>query len=53
MKETGFPRVQPAVDASINDQNQYVFEEFIDPARQTRVTDASLWEVRLGVKYTF
>lgn len=53
MYEGGFPRYQPSVDASINDSNQYVFEEFIAPARQVRVSDASLWEIRLGLKYEF
>ena len=41
------------MDASINDNNQYVYEEFIEPARQVRVSDASLWEVRLGLRYDF
>jgi len=53
MYETSFPRAQEVVDASINDQGQYVFEEFIKPAGQTRVADASLWEVRMGVRYDF
>jgi len=51
--ETSFPRAQAAVEASINDLGQYVFEEFLDPTGQSRVTDASLWEMRFGVKYKF
>ena len=51
--ETSFPRAQPAVQASINDAGQYVYESFIDPAGQTRVGDASLWSVRVGVNYKF
>ena len=51
--ETSFPRAQPAVQASINDAGQYVYESFIDPAGQTRVGDASLWSIRVGVNYKF
>ncbi|REL37372.1 TonB-dependent receptor [Thalassotalea euphylliae] len=51
--ETSFPRAQEMVAASINDNGQYVYEEFIQPQGQTRVADASLWEVRVGVKYDF
>ena len=53
MYETSFPRAQEIVGSSINDNGQYVFEEFIKPTGQTRVADASLWEVRIGVKYDF
>lgn len=53
LEEAGFPYYQSIVDASINDQGQFVYEEFFEPAGQGRVTDASLWEVRLGVKYRF
>ena len=53
LKEASFPRQQSVVDASINDAGQYVYNAFITPAGQTRVADASLWEVRAGVKYTF
>lgn len=51
--ETSFPRAQDAVVASINDAGQYVFEEFLDPNGPTRQTDASSWEVRVGVSYDF
>lgn len=51
--ETSFPRAQAAVDAGINNQGQYVFNDFIQPAGQTRVGDASLWELRIGVDYKF
>ncbi|GLX81898.1 TonB-dependent receptor [Thalassotalea eurytherma] len=53
MYEASFPRAQPMIDASINDAGQYVFNEFIEPAGQTRVADASLWEMRVGIKYDF
>ena len=53
LKEAGFPYYQSGVDASVNGDGQYVFNEFFEPAGQGRVTDASLWEVRLGVKYRF
>ncbi len=42
------------VSASINDQNQYVFESFIEGnTEQDIVNEASLWEIRLGVSYNF
>jgi hypothetical protein len=53
MYETSFPRAQEIIDASINDSGQYVFNEFITPQGQTRVADASIWEMRMGVKYDF
>jgi len=53
MYETSFPRAQPAVKASINDNGQYVYEDFIKPSGQTRVADASLWEMRVGIRYDF
>ncbi|WP_444893811.1 carboxypeptidase regulatory-like domain-containing protein [Microbulbifer sp. TRSA001] len=53
MYEGGFPRYQSAVTASIDNQGRYVFEEFLDPAGQTRVTDASLWSARMGIRYEF
>tara|TARA_R110002167_G_scaffold126186_1_gene306791 strand:+ start:19 stop:3183 length:3165 start_codon:yes stop_codon:yes gene_type:complete len=53
LKEASFPRQQSVVDASINDAGQYVYNSFIVPSGQTRVADASLWEVRVGVNYKF
>ncbi|HEX7061116.1 MAG TPA: carboxypeptidase regulatory-like domain-containing protein [Woeseiaceae bacterium] len=61
MKEQSFPRNLPLVGLDedgvdggpINDQGQYVYSFFQTPAPQGRVADASLWEVRLGVKYNF
>ena len=53
MYEGSFPRYQAAVQTSIDDQGRYVFEEFLDPAGQTRVADASFWQARLGIRYQF
>lgn len=53
MYETSFPRAQEMVAASINENGQYVYEEFIQPTGQTRVADASLWELRMGIRYDF
>ncbi|UHQ55741.1 TonB-dependent receptor [Microbulbifer sp. YPW16] len=53
MYEGGFPRYQAAVSAGVDEQGRYVFEEFLDPAGQTRVADASLWRARLGIRYQF
>ena len=54
LKEASFPRTQPVVQASIDSMtNQYVFEEFFEPAGQSIKQDASLWEVRIGLRYSF
>ncbi len=45
--------LQKAVTADINDQGQYVFEEFHAPAGGSVEVNPSLWEVRLGVRYSF
>lgn len=51
--EASFPRSQAAVDMSTDDQGRYVYNEFLDPAGTTRVGDASLWKMRVGVRYEF
>ncbi|GAA6152687.1 TonB-dependent receptor [Pseudoteredinibacter isoporae] len=51
--EPSFPRSQPIVAASINDNGQYVYEEFIKPAGETRVARPSFWELWIGVEYKF
>jgi len=54
LREAGFPRNQAVVDMEISDDGSYyIFEEFIDPPGQGRVSDPSLWEVRIGVTYRF
>ncbi|WP_299080147.1 TonB-dependent receptor [uncultured Paraglaciecola sp.] len=40
------------IEASINDQGQYSYNEFL-PFEQSVVRSPSLWEVRVGVKYKF
>lgn len=54
LKEASFPRAQGVVEVDITDDNsQYIYEEFVRPGGQGRVTDASLWEVRIGLTYRF
>ncbi|MGL6161842.1 TonB-dependent receptor [Microbulbifer sp.] len=53
MYQGGFPYYQAAVSASMDEEGRYVFEEFLDPAGQARVSDASLWQARLGISYQF
>ncbi|MCB1646787.1 MAG: hypothetical protein KDI36_15115, partial [Pseudomonadales bacterium] len=54
LREASFPRYQSVVDASIDaGTGKYVFNEFFEPSSQSRATDASLWEMRLGVRYVF
>ncbi|MCV6622306.1 MAG: TonB-dependent receptor [Cellvibrionaceae bacterium] len=51
--EPSFPRSQAIVDASINDDGKYVFNEFIKPAGETRVARPSFWELWVGIEYKF
>ena len=54
LREASFPRVRDVVDASYSDDySQYVFESFSDPGQLPRVGSASLWSIRIGVKYDF
>ena len=51
LKEGDF--LQGAVTATITDDGKYSYNEFNSPSPSSRVTDPSLWEVRIGVKYDF
>jgi hypothetical protein len=53
LEEVSFPLLQATVDASINGDGQYVFEEFLQPSGESRVANASLWKVRIGLSYRF
>lgn len=52
LKEAGFPRTDDVVNMDIVD-GQYLFQSFQTPGGQSRSTQASLWEMRIGVKYSF
>ena len=51
LKEGSF--LQGAVVTSITDEGQYSYDSFTNPSPKSRVTDASLWEIRIGIKYDF
>ena len=52
--EAGFPRTQSIVDMDVTDDgSQYIFQEYIEAPGQGRVTDASLWKIRIGLSYRF
>lgn len=54
LKEQSFPRNLQLVGFSLDTaNNQYVYEEFFTPAPQSRVADASLWNIVVGVSYDF
>jgi hypothetical protein len=54
LREAGFPRNQPVVNMRLSDdRTAYVFEEFIEPSGQGRISDPSLWEIRVGLTYRF
>lgn len=51
LKEGDF--LQGAVTASITNDGEYSYDEFHNPSSSSRVTDPSLWEMRIGIKYDF
>jgi hypothetical protein len=51
--EAPFPRLQALVDASLNGEGQFVYEELLQPPGQSVVTAASLWKARIGLSYRF
>jgi hypothetical protein len=54
LREASFPRAQALVDMKISeDGTQYVYEQFVEPSGQGRVSDPSLWEFRIGLTYRF
>ncbi len=54
LREASFPRTQGIVDMEISDDGtQYIYEEYIEAGGQGRISDPSLWEVRVGVSYRF
>ena len=53
-KEAAFPRAETTVGVGV-DQNtgQLLFNTFSEPGGQDRSQDASLWEIRFGIRYDF
>ncbi|MGQ0835417.1 MAG: TonB-dependent receptor, partial [Gammaproteobacteria bacterium] len=52
--EQSFPHNLQLVEFTRNaTTNQYNFNTFVTPAGQARVSDASLWEIRFGINYSF
>lgn len=52
LKEASFPLTDDVVNMDIVD-GKYLYQSFVNPGGQSRATQASLWEVRVGVKYEF
>jgi outer membrane receptor for ferrienterochelin and colicin len=54
LRQVSFPRRQAIVDMEVSeDGRQYIYESYIEPSGQGRVTDPSLWEIRVGLTYRF
>jgi hypothetical protein len=51
--EASFPQTAAVVDADINAQGQYVFNEFTNRDPQGRVATPSLWRMTVGIEYKF
>ena len=52
LKEAGFPRTDDVVNMDIVD-GKYLYQSFVTPGGQSRATQASLWELLIGLKYEF
>lgn len=52
LNEAGFPLTDDVVAGRIVN-GQYVYDSFFTPSIASRVTRPSLWEVRVGVRYSF
>ena len=53
MYQAGFPQYTEVVSAYRNASGQYVFDQFLDPGIQSRVSGPSLWSARIGFEYKF
>ena len=53
LREASFPLSQGVVDVDRNAAGQYIFQNFTQPALQSTVTEPSLWEIRVGLRYSF
>uniref|UniRef100_A0A486XQ68 Oar-like outer membrane protein protein, OmpA family n=1 Tax=Rheinheimera sp. BAL341 TaxID=1708203 RepID=A0A486XQ68_9GAMM len=51
--EARFPQTASVVAASVNDQGQYVFNQFTNREPQGRVATPSLWRMKIGIEYNF
>ncbi len=52
LKEAAFPRTDDVVNMTIQD-GKYLYQSFVNPGGQSRSTAPSLWEMRIGLKYSF
>jgi outer membrane receptor for ferrienterochelin and colicin len=52
LEEASFPLTDDVVQASLQN-GRYVFEQFNAPSLSGRVTRPSLWEIRVGLRYSF
>ena len=54
LDQTGFPGLERIGRINITDDNRYVFERFSPNTNPARLFElASVWKIRLGLKYTF
>jgi len=53
LNQIGFEYNLPMVQTTINDQGQYVFENFLQPNTQRFSTFPSVWQVQVGITYDF
>ncbi|HSG53219.1 MAG TPA: TonB-dependent receptor, partial [Rheinheimera sp.] len=53
MYEAGFPQTVSVVNATINDDGQYVFNEFSASEPQRRNANPSYWSMKIGIEYRF
>lgn len=53
LRQIGFEFNNPVVDASINENGQFSFDNFDGPNSEGLISAASLWQIQLGIRYDF
>lgn len=53
MYEAGFPQTVAVVNATVNENGQYVFNSFSNNAPQSIVANPSYWSMKIGIEYRF
>ena len=55
LEEVGFPRAEDVVEFSRDGivDGKYVYDSFSEPGGESRSVGASLWEMLIGIKYSF
>jgi hypothetical protein len=54
LTQASFPQIRSIVDADYNAAtNQYIYQDFFPTNAESRVSNASTWQILFGVRYDF